>query len=321
MRVGESYKNEDFSTCHTDLEEKMIETKISQLASDIAILQNYINLNKSIGFNNSARLLEVIAIKFFQFTDIANLKNMNQIKVNYPSIDAADNIEKIAVQTTSVADTRKVNETLAAFTKKNDKGKCLGDYYKELYIFGFCKASKVKNVPEFCKVVGPAFFLEKILELNDELKVQSLIDAIRQHSEYSSIHPYSDIDCLQVILRVISRNAIKHRMYCEGSLSDMTRGLNEISELIGKGAIGESKMSKPMHAFKDSRISDFLIHTLDKIGRISGIINSAALPKFDIVCLDFDKLSAIDALKQEISLSAMEIARIYDLDIPLAMHD
>lgn len=246
---------------------------------------------------------------------------MNLIKVNFPSIDAADDIKRIAVQTTSVADTRKVAKTLAAFNKEDGNGVSLRHYYDKLYIFGFCKAVKVKNIPDYCEVIDPAYFVDKILRTNSEDKIQELIDTIRQHSDYSKIHPYSDADCLKVILRVISRNAIRHSMHYEGSLSDMTKGLKEISELIGKGSIGRKEMSKAMHAFEDHRISDFLIKVLDKIGRINKIINGSVSPGFDIVNLSMEDMKDIDSLKQEISELSMRIAHSYCIDIPLAMHD
>lgn len=299
----------------------MIEAKISQVANDISILQNYVNLNKEIGFNNSARLLEVIAIKLFKLAEIADLKNMNQIKVNFPSIDAADDLKGVAVQTTSVADTRKVNKTLAAFNKEDNNGVSLRQSYNKLYIFGFCRTAKMKDIPNYCELVGPSYFLDKLLEMNSEDKIQELIDTIRQHSEYSKIHPYDDISCLKVVLQAISRNAVKHPMHCEGNLRDMTKGLKEISELIGKGSIGKKEMSKAMHAFEDQRISTFLIYTLDKIGRIEKIVNSAALPGSDVVYLEMKDMEDIDLIKQEISKSSMEIASRYRLDIPLAMHD
>lgn len=299
----------------------MIRAKLSQVTNDISILQNYISLNKEAGFNDSARLLEVIAIKLFQLTGIAEMKNLNQIMVNFPAIDAADNIKRVAVQTTSVADARKVRKTILAFNKKNSKGVSLRNSYDKLYIFGFCKASRVKDAPDYCEVIGPAYFLDKLVDMNSEAKIQELIDIIRQHSDYSKIHPYDDVSCLEVVLRVIGRNAIKHRMHAEGSVNDMTKGLKEISELIGKGSVGGREMSKAMHAFEDENISAFLIQVLDKVGRIIKIVNTAASPGVDFVCLDMKDMDDVDSLKQEISKSAIEIARCYDLNIPLAMHD
>ncbi|WP_446496019.1 hypothetical protein [Escherichia coli] len=61
-----------------------------------------------------------------------------------------------------------------------------------------------------------------------------MIDAIRRHHDYTSLHPWSDKDSLEIILNIINRNAIKHRMSCEGSLSDMLTGLKEINEVITK---------------------------------------------------------------------------------------
>ncbi|MCV5768178.1 hypothetical protein OFN22_32325, partial [Escherichia coli] len=76
-------------------------------------------------------------------------------------------------------------------------------------------------------------------------------DAIRRHHDYTSLHPWSDKDSLEIILNIINRNAIKHRMSCEGSLSDMIAGLKEINEVITKGTIQRKQRSKSISDFKD----------------------------------------------------------------------
>lgn len=107
----------------------MIESLINNLNQDIALLQLRINRDKDAGFNNMARLLESMSIQFFKAAGIANLISKNQIQVNFPAIDAADDNKNggIAVQVTSVADVKKINKTIATFEKKDAGGKCLKD--------------------------------------------------------------------------------------------------------------------------------------------------------------------------------------------------
>lgn len=286
----------------------MIESLIKNLNQDIALLQLRIERDKDAGFNDMARLLESMSIQFFKAVGIANLRSKNQIRVNFPAIDVADDDKDggIAVQVTSVADAKKINKTIATFEKTNTAGKSLKDGYSKLYIFGFCDASKTATVPSYCRVIGPGFFISKLVDLNDDEKVQMVIDSVRRHVDYSSLHPYDDIECLKIVLSYVSRNAVRHSMSCEGNLDDMTKGLREISELIGKGSVNGKQKSKAHHEFQDEGIGEFLRHVLCQIGSIAAIVNRANSNGF--VCLTQHDMIAIDELKQSIANSAQQIA-------------
>lgn len=102
----------------------MIESLIKNLNQDVALLQLRIERDKGSGFNDMARLLESMSIQFFKAVGIADLKSKNQIRVNFPAIDAADDDKDggIAVQVTSVADTTKIKKTIATFEKRTPPG-------------------------------------------------------------------------------------------------------------------------------------------------------------------------------------------------------
>lgn len=300
-------------------EDILIEALIKNLNQDIALLQLRIERDKEVGFNNMARLLESMSIQFFKALNFADLENKNQIRVNFPAIDAADDRRGIAVQVTSVADATKIKKTIATFEKQDGAGKSLKDRYAALYIFGFCKASKTATVPSYCQVVDPSFFIDRLIDIDDEGKVQLLIDSVRRHVDYSSIHPYDDIECLKIMLGYVGRNAVRHRMSCEGNIDDMCKGLKEISELIGKGTVNGKHKSKAHHEFEDHVIGEFLRDVLSDVGMITAIINRSNRDGF--VCLNYQDLMAIDIRKCKIADSAQEIARIYGVTMPLGMHE
>jgi len=304
-----------------DYEAILIESLLKNLNQDVALLQLRIERDKDAGFNDMARLLESMAIQFFKAVGIANLKSKNQIRVNFPAIDAADDGKDggIAVQVTSVADAKKVNKTIETFEKRDAGGKCLKDGYAALYIFGFCKASTTATVPSYCQVISPGFFLDKLVDLGDEEKVQTIIDSVRRHVDYSSIHPYDDIECLKIVLGYVGRNAVRHYMSCEGNINDMTKGLREISELIGKGSVNGKQKSKAHHEFEDQEIGEFLRHVLSQIGGITAIVNRANRDGF--VYLNRQDMMAIDERKQSIVTSAMHIAARHGITTPLGMHE
>lgn len=299
----------------------LIESLIKNLNQDIALLQLRIERDKDAGFNDMARLLEAMSIQFFKAVGIADLKSKNQIRVNFPAIDAADDDKDggIAVQITSVADSRKINKTIANFEKRGATGKCLKDGYATLYIFGFCKASKAASIPSYCKVVGPGFFVERLVDLDDEEKVQAIINSVRRHVDYSSIHPYDDVECLKIVLGYLGRNAVRHSMSCEGNVDEMTNGLKEISEIIGKGTVNGKPKSKAHHEFEDQEIGRFLRHVLSEIGKITAIINRSGRNGF--VCLSQHDMGTIDGLKRSILVSALDVAERHNISTPLGMHE
>lgn len=297
----------------------MIRPLIENLNQDIALLQLRIERDKDSGFNDMSRLLEAMSMQFFKAVGIANLQSKNQIQVNFPAIDSADDqIDGgIAVQVTSVADAAKVKKTIEAFEKKNASGKSLKDTYAKLYIFGFCKTTKFKVTQNYCQVIGPDFFVNKLVDLDDEAAIQLIVDSIHHHIDYSSLHPHDDLDCLKIALGYISRNAVRHHMSCEGNIDAMTKGLDEISELIGKGTVNGKQKSKAQHEFNDQEIGRFLRHVLDQIGEIKAIINLSN--NNGSVILDQQRMKSIDAHKNSIAKSAEKIAKSRNIDIKLAM--
>ncbi|WP_193087966.1 SMEK domain-containing protein [Advenella sp. FME57] len=299
----------------------MLESLIKNLNQDIALLQLRIQRDKDAGFNDMARLLETMAIQFFRALGIANLESKNQIRVNFPAIDSADDEKDggIAVQVTSVADARKIKKTITTFEKTDSAGQSLLHEYASLYIFGFCKISDTVEVPSYCKVVGPGFFVNKLVDLDDEEAIQTIVDSIRRHVDYSSLHPYSDIECLKIVLGYVGRNAVRHYVSCEGNFDDMTKGLKEISELIGKGTVNRKQKSKAHHEFQDQEISRFLLNVLDHIGAITATVNSAN--RNGIVCLSLHDVQTIDGRKRAITTLAQQIALSYDIAMPLGMHE
>lgn len=300
----------------------MIESLIQNLNQDIALLQRRIELDKKAGFNNMARLLESLSIQLFKAIGLADLQSKNQITMNFPAIDSADDAKGIALQVTSVANARKIKDTIAKFEAKDANGRSLKDEYPTLYIFGFCNVSTgtAATQRDYCHVIGPDFFINRLIDLGDEGKVQSVIDAVRHHVDYSSLHPYSDIGCLTIMLGYIGRNAIRHRMSCEGSIAKMTTGLDEISELIGKGSVHGKTKSKALHQFEDQEIPRFLREVLSDIGAIKAIVNKG-IQAGGFVCLTSQEMAAIDKRKTAITEAAESIAKVYGIELSLAMHD
>lgn len=265
----------------------MIDPLIRNLQADIVLLQNYIIQRQSAGFHDMERMLEALTIHIFRALQLGNLTNKNQVTVNFPAIDLADDSLDVAVQVTSNASPAKIKKTIEAFEKKNNKGNSLSDKYSTLYIFGFCKSSKTP-IPAYCRVINPSFIIGELCDKADEDQIQEVLNAVHRHQSYSSLHPWDDNDSLEIILNTINRNAVKHMMSCEGSISTMTDGFNEISELIGKGTVRGRERSKSISDFRDARIVSFLRNVMDDISSILAIVNKGKTGTGDFVAIDYE---------------------------------
>lgn len=294
----------------------MIDPLIRNLQADIALLQFYITQRQKAGFHDMERMVEALTIFMFRALRMGELKNLNQIKVNFPAIDLADNTKMIAVQVTTNASPGKINKTITAFEKKNESGVSLKDKYSVLYIFGFCKASK-HSVPSYCKLIDTSYLVGELCDNADEDMIHDMLDAIRRHQDYTSLHPWNDKDALEIILNVINRNAIKHRMICEGSLHDMLIGFNEINEVIGKGTIQRKQRSKSIADFKDQGMVKFLRGIMDDLSHIQAIINKSKVNNSDFVNISHEDMVRIDQLKIKIANDSSKIAKKNNIKVEI----
>ena len=74
---------------------------------------------------------EYILIPLFkEIFQLPDLKNVNEDSKNYPSIDLADDIKKLAFQVTSTKTSQKINHTIKQFLKYE-----LEDRYNQLYCY------------------------------------------------------------------------------------------------------------------------------------------------------------------------------------------
>lgn len=290
----------------------LIESLVRNLQADIALLQRYMERRAGIGFNEMSPILEAMTIPLFRAWKGCELEDMNQIKVNYPAIDLAD--EKTAVQVTSNATPGKVTKTITAYEAKD-----LHQKYEHLYILGFSKASHPANLPAYCTVVGIDPIVRDLLFRANEEDVEQVLNAVQRHAQYSSLHPWSDRDCLEIVLNYVDRNAVKHSMGVEGSATLMVQGLNEISELIGKGQVNRKAKSKSLDEFSDAGIKAYLRTVKDLISDITAIVHGARVDGHDFVYLDHAQSEAIDSLKTKIAELSNQIARNYGIPIDISL--
>ncbi|MEZ8473041.1 SMEK domain-containing protein [Vibrio cyclitrophicus] len=293
----------------------MLKEAVNNLNHDISLLELYVKNSQESGFGDMARLLESLSISLFNETYGYKLKNKNQIKCNFPAIDLADDDEKIALQVTTNADATKVRHTIKVFEEQK-----LNEKYKRLYIYGFLKNSTLKNLPDYCVLVKSSKLVSELMDKNDEDSVQNVIDAVKQHTDFSRVHPYDDLNCLKIILRLIDRSAIKHRMCCEGRYDDMVKGLKEITEIISKGKLGRQNKCKSIDDFYDEDIVSFLREVRDIVSKIISIMNRSRMKNMDMYNIIFDDFESIDSMKQSIMDKCNLIASKYSINIVISAY-
>ena len=282
----------------------MIQNMIANLQHDISILQHYISNRQQTGFHDMEKLIEIIVKKTFNILDNWQLENLNILKVNYPAIDLADKQKQIAVQVTTNASPAKITKTVKKFEELG-----LDKVYQKLIIVGFCKKSNVNNLKINYSVIGIDDIVHRLIEKSDEHLIDEVIQIMRMHSDYGRLHPYDDKDCLEIVLNIIDRNAVKHRMYCEGNYLDMISGLNEISEVISKGQINKKEKSKSIDDFQDQSIIVFLHNIRNSVSKITSLINKNKRNGSDFIFLDHETMYLIDEEKSNIIIKSNNIAK------------
>jgi len=280
----------------------MLQQTINNLLHDASIVQRYIDNSQDAGFNDMTRLLESLSIQLFEASHGLSLTNKNFLAPNFPAIDLADDKKRTAVQVTSNANAAKIRHTLKKFDEHG-----LAKHYDNLIIHGFVNCSRTKSIPSHCTVLSIGQIVSAVADKNDEELAQQIVDALQQHTDFSRIHPYDDRNCLEIVLRCVDRNAIKHQMPVEGSYKDMVKGLNEISELISKGTINRKSKGKSVDAFQDPDMKDYMVDVRDTIGRIVAIVNKSRSGA-DFVDMPINQRDRIDTLKRRIILLSNTIA-------------
>lgn len=302
--------------------DKNISGLSSQLSTDMTLLKLYLQSRKSNGFTEAAKVIEIMSRELFRAAGLASFTDANFIKGNQPAIDLFEKKpgkKGIAAQVTSTANLTKIKKTIAKFELEDKNMNSLSDEYEKLYIFGLLSAkTDWIDCPDYCKVLSSDDLLQIITNRGDYQAMHDAIDTIRSHQERSILlTPYLDRDCLDVVLDTVNRSAIKHHMNCEGSVSDMLKGLTEIAEVIGKGSIKGKSIAKGISEYSDKNIIEFLRKIQDWVSEISAVVNVNSYR--NSYNLNQNENERIDVIKNSIVDASNKIAIDNGLSIRIKM--
>jgi hypothetical protein len=291
----------------------MLELEIQNLEQDIALLQHYIATRTKNSTREIPSILEDLVRHVFNALNDGNFQNLNILQgINVAAIDLADPKAKIAVQVTINANKPKINKTIAGFTSRQ-----LGQTYTSLVIFG-AKTTKTVTVPPWCTLWDFDDVILALRNSNNQRMVRKVREAFRAHVDYTRLHPYDDVRCLKIILHCIDRNAVKDLGRCEGSISEMTRGMREITELITRGSIDHHERCKPIGQFDDPTIVNYLVKIKNLTGDVMAIVHTRKNPDLgSMVYLQQTDMDSIDDLKRQIVAESNQISAQFSCGIQL----
>jgi hypothetical protein len=97
------------------------EEDIKRVSELISLWVTKIKINNYVNFYDINKVAEDLSLKLLNEIYDYNLENLNDEKVNFPSIDLGDKVKKIAFQITSRKDVKKIHESLQKFAKGPNK--------------------------------------------------------------------------------------------------------------------------------------------------------------------------------------------------------
>ena len=279
-----------------------ISEEVKKAITLLSFLQMHIQNNVKASFNDLSFQIETLVQELLNILDNTNYINVNGLSFNYPAIDLFDNTTGIAIQVTVNADMKKVKKTVSVY-QNNQKIP-----YKHLIVIGFVKKTTCKT--QLAQVETLDFLIHKI-KGSTRSKVEEINSIIEKEVPLQLLIPYSDKDCLETVLRVIDRSAIKDLSDCEGNFDDMIQALKEIKQIIVIGSIENKRITtKPLFSY-DINIRKELEEIESLVSEIISIVNRQKNQQQSnnyFLCLPLSDKNKIDELKYQIADHANSLA-------------
>lgn len=279
-----------------------ISEEVKKAITLLSFLQMHIQNNVKASFNDLSFQIETLVQELLNILDNTNYINVNGLSFNYPAIDLFDNTTGIAIQVTVNADMKKVKKTVSVY-QNNQKIP-----YKHLIVIGFVKKTTCKT--QLAQVETLDFLIHKI-KGSTRSKVEEINSIIEKEVPLQLLIPYSDKDCLETVLRVIDRSAIKDLSDCEGNFDDMIQALKEIKQIILIGSIENKRITtKPLFSY-DINIRKELEEIESLVSEIISIVNRQKNQQQSnnyFLCLPLSDKNKIDELKYQIADHANSLA-------------
>lgn len=284
------------------------EQEIKKSIDLLTLLQLCIKNNVKQSFNDIAFSVEVVVKDLLNVLEKADYQNLNNIKLNYPAIDLLDKTQGIAIQVTTTADKRKVDKTIAMYEKENMS-------HKELIIIGFVSCTKTKF--DKTRVVDMQYLVNKIKSASHE-NIVEVNNILQRELPINRLNPLQDKNCLEIVLSVLNRSAIRDRGHQEGCYTDMVTGLKEIKEVMCAGTLkGKRYSSKTLYEYSED--NQYKLEAIEfEISKIIQIYNKEKNTSGSpFIILNHNQMNEIDTAKKAIIDMANNLARDNDINVTI----
>lgn len=220
--------------------------------------------------------LNIVAEDFYQrlLNEVYgyNLVNLNQTKLNTPSIDLADSALKVAVQVTTQRNSNKIQTTLLKYTNHG-----LGTTYKTLKVVIIGKRTgkyHTLSIPSGVSFDANADIIDNESLVKDIAKkttseIQVILDVMDSEITHNtgalSILDIPDKDALLKLRDLIDRPALQDPWDQEVSYIKFGGTITDLIDLISTGKVSGTLTTKPRFSYKDIKIADQLNTTYHQL--------------------------------------------------------
>lgn len=275
--------------------------KRNEVLSLLTFLRVHIQTYVDNSFTDLTFDLEMLILNYLNVFERSDEKfiNVNTLKHNYPAIDLLSPKKSVAIQVTTNANKKKVDQTVITYQKNSLS-------YKQLIVIGFVKATKTPI--SGIQVYGIEYLTEKA-KYAKSYQLDELFDLLHRQVPLNSLSPLDDKHCFDVVFDVINRSAVRDYTLCEGDFDKMTDGLFEAKEIITSGKIkGKNIRAKALVEYTDKtkrklqEIEFYISHILQICNANKNQRQS------DFLCLSKFETDEIDELKEKIITSSNQLA-------------
>ena len=284
--------------------------KRNEIISILSFLQVHINNYVRQSFTDLTFDLEKLIESYLNVFEKPGeyYSNLNIQHNNYPAIDLENKSKNVAIQVTTNANSAKIKETLETYDKHNLK-------YSKLIIIGFVSAT-TKNYKQ-AEVYDSKFLIDLLRTANDE-QLDELYEVLIRRIPLNALHPMDDKMCVEVVLNVINRSAVRDLTACEGDYDRMVSGLLEIKEIITTGVIKNKSIRAKSLVEYTEPIRERVREIEYDISTIIQICNkSKNQSPSHFICLSPENRDEIDELKMDIMRKSNSISDHFGLGIKI----
>lgn len=306
----------------------------------MSYFHSYLKMSNYESYYDVNNIAEGFIMNLLNILYSLNLKDMNQVKRNYPGIDLGDEKEGIAVQVTSRRDIKKIKDTYDKIFKNKISDKIVADIFSKKIYFFILDMEHIKldnkTIESINKHAKGRFSGEDIITLKDIItEIRDLYD--NDYNKFQMIYELisnniddlpelkSDNVIVEELVALFNRPAFKTDFRMECNMEDFENAIKETISYINIGKIDNGKeIGYSINDIQSSEIKNNFKQIVDGLDRLryrylqfkhEGKIQKCGCnnPNCNIlICKDFEVCRCMNKLREIILKSLL---KIYNSDL------